>query len=68
MPEGDEVINMCKGLEGFAEKRAAEKVAEALVSNVESLINNLGLTLEGACEAIGSSVQKYEEAKKLLNP
>lgn len=57
---------MCKGLEGFAEKRGEKRAAEALVENVDNLINNLGLTLDAACKAIGSTVQKYEESKKLL--
>jgi len=62
VPEGEEVVNMCKGLEGYGDKRAAE----TLVESVENLIGNLGWTLEEACKAIGSTVQKYEESKKLL--
>ena len=37
-----------------------------LIENINNLINNLGISLEAACQAIGSSVQSYEEAKKLL--
>lgn len=64
--KGEEVVNVCKGLEGFAEKRAARADALRLVECVDNLIKNLGLSLEAACNAIGSSIQKYEESKDLL--
>lgn len=64
--KGEEVVNMCKGLEGFAEKRAARADALRLVECVNNLINNMGWTLETACDAIGASMQKYEESVELL--
>lgn len=44
-----------------------EGKATSLVNSVENLIKNLGLSLEAACVALGSSIQQYEESKKLLN-
>ena len=40
--------------------------AKEFIENIDSLISNLNLTLETACKALGSSVQEYEESKKLL--
>ena len=56
-------------IKGYAEGRAegrAEGHAGNLIENINNLINNLGISLEAACQAIGSSVERYEEAKKLL--
>ena len=47
-------------------KNREEGHAGALIENINNLINNLGISLEAACQAIGSSVESYEEAKKLL--
>ena len=60
--EQEEVVNMCKGLEGYGKKQAFKM----LVSNVENMMKNLNWTLEAVCSAIGSSVQEYEEAKKWI--
>ena len=40
--------------------------AKEFTENIDNLIVNLGLTLEAACKALGSSIQEYEESKKLL--
>ena len=40
--------------------------AKEFIENIDNLISNLGLTLEAACKALGSSIQEYEESKKLL--
>lgn len=40
--------------------------AEEFIENIDNLINNLGLTLDAACKALGSSIQEYEESKKLF--
>ena len=50
---------------GHAEGHA-EGHAGMLIESINNLINNLGISLEAACQAIGSSVQSYEAAKKLL--
>ena len=44
----------------------AEGKAETFIKNIDNLINNLGLSLEAACKALGSSIQEYEEIKNLL--
>ena len=44
-----------------------EGKASSLVSSVENLIKNLNLPLEEACSVLGSSVQQYEEAKKIID-
>ena len=56
-----EEIRIKNRAEGHAEGHAGN-----LIENINNLINNLGISLEAACQAIGSSVQNYEEAKKLL--
>ena len=55
--------------EGRVEGRAEEQLVSAkeFVQGIDNLIINLKLSLEEACAAIGSTVQKYEEAKKMLN-
>ena len=40
--------------------------AKEFIENVENLIKNLDLSPEAACNALGSSIRQYEEAKKLL--
>ena len=61
---------MCRALEEFYDDGVAEGVtkgkASAVIENINNLINNLGLSLEAACKAIGTSVEAYEAAKKLL--
>ena len=55
-----------KEFEEIRIKEHAEGHAGNLIENINNLINNLGITLEAACQAIGSSVESYEDAKKLL--
>lgn len=67
--KGEEVVDMCRGIELLKEEvRAEEKMnnAKFIVESIDNLIANLGLSLESACNVIGSSVQRYEESKKLL--
>ena len=70
IPEGKEAVNMCEGLIGFANDVAKEKVAEntarMIVESIDNLMKNMELNLESACNALGSSVQAYEDAKVLL--
>lgn len=66
---------MCKVIEEWAEEeRETGKIegkiegkANTLVKAIESLMENMELSLDDACIAINSSIQQYEEAKKLLN-
>ena len=64
--ENGEVVNMCKGLEDWINDVTEEKNAKFLVKSVENIVKNLNLNLETACNALGSSVQAYEDAKVLL--
>ena len=65
-----EVVNVCKGLEGYENDVAKEKVAintaKMIVESIDNIMKNLELNLETACNALGSSVQAYEDAKVLL--
>ena len=49
-------------------KKEGQKVgrAEKLVQNVEAAMKSFHLDLRTACEGLGSSLKKYERAKKLL--
>ena len=51
--------------EGLAK---GEKYGEAkrLVADIENIMNFFHVTLEKACEGIGTTVNKYEEAKRLI--
>ncbi len=62
LPEGEEKVNMCKGLEGYGRKQAFKM----LIANVESLMETLDTNLEGACKALKITVQEYEDAKKWI--
>ena len=66
--ESERLLRIGKA-EGKAEGRAEEQMnaAREFVRGIDNLIVNLKLSLEEACAAIGSSVQKYEESKKMLN-
>ena len=49
------------------EERGIEKgIAQNLVKNIDSAMKNLGIDLQQACEALGASVEEYENAKKTL--
>ena len=53
--------------EELGEKRGIEiGTAQELVKNIDSAMKNLGIDLQQACEALGSSVEEYENAKQTL--
>lgn len=62
IPEGEETVNMCEGLEGLCKMYASEM----LIKNVNTLMKTLDTNLDGACKALQISVQEYEDAKKWL--
>ncbi len=41
-------------------------MAENLIKSVSSLMNNLGLNLQKACESLGITVGEYEDAKEKI--
>ncbi len=56
-------------LEGKAEGRVEGKVegdAVRLVYCIENAMKNLQITLEEACEVLGTTVSRYEQARKLI--
>ena len=57
---------MCKALQEFYDDGKAEGKALNLVENINNMITNLGLSLEAACQAVGSSVENYNDAQELL--
>lgn len=57
--------------EKLGEERGIEKgietgIAQNLVKNIDSAMKNLGINLQQACEALGTSVEEYEKAKQTL--
>ena len=49
------------------EERGIEKgIAQTLVQNIDSAMKNLGINLQQACEALGASIEEYENAKQTL--
>ena len=46
------------------ERGKEEGIEENLIKNVNALMKNLNLDLQKACESIGISVEKYQNAKK----
>ncbi len=62
IPEGEEKVNMCEGLQGLCNMYASEM----LIKNVNTLMKTLNTNLDGACKALQISVQEYEDAKKWL--
>lgn len=73
-----EASEMCDALkeifrESFEKEFESERIqerergcAQTLTESINNLIANLGLSLEAACRAIGTTVQNYEESKALL--
>ena len=53
--------------EELGEERGIEKgIAQNLVKNIDSAMKNLGINLHQACEALGASIEEYENAKQML--
>ncbi|MBD5457794.1 MAG: Rpn family recombination-promoting nuclease/putative transposase [Lachnospiraceae bacterium] len=49
------------------EERGIEKgTAQTLVKNIDSAMKNLSIGLQQACEALGTSIEEYENAKQTL--
>ena len=59
-------LGMARG-EELGEERGIEKgIAQNLVKNIDSAMKNLGIDLQQACEALGTSIEEYENAKQTL--
>ncbi len=63
--EEDE-ITVCELFDQYERKGREEGEARRLVTDIENAMRFFQVTLEKACEGLGTTVGKYEEAKKLL--
>ena len=63
--EEDE-ITVCELFDQYERKGREEGEARRLVTDIENAMRFFQVTLEKACESLGTTVGKYEEAKKLF--
>lgn len=63
--EEDEVT-VCELFDQYERKGKAEGEARRLVMDIENAMKYFQVTLEKACEGLGTTVSGYEEAKKLI--
>ena len=54
------------GIETGMRRGIEQGMAENLIKSVASLMNNLGLNLQKACESLGITVGEYEDAKEKI--
>lgn len=59
-------IGVAHGEERGIEKGIEKGTAQTLVKNIDSAMKNLGIGLQQACEALGTSIEEYENAKQTL--
>lgn len=57
IPEGEEVVDMCKGLEGYANKKATESVLATLIDLVQKGL----LAVKDAAAQAGMSTEEFQE-------
>ena len=55
-----------KGISQGISKGISKGAAQTLISNVENARRNTGQALCEVCKMLGTTVEKYEEAKKLI--
>lgn len=55
-----------KGIETGRKEGRKEGEAKRLVADIESAMKFFKVTLEKACEGLGVTVSRYEEAKRML--
>lgn len=63
--EEDE-ITMCELFDQYERKGREEGEARRLVTDIENAMRFFQVTLEKACEGLGTTVGRYEEAKELI--
>ncbi len=61
VPEGEEVINMCKGLEGYGQKERAEGHAEGVLETLVDLVQKGLLTVKDAAEQAGMTQEEFQQ-------
>ena len=59
-------LGVARGEERGIEKGIETGTAQTLLRNIDSAMKNLGINLQQACEALGTSVEEYENAKQTL--
>lgn len=57
VPEGEEVVNMCKGMEGFGEMKREEGVLDTL----RDLVHKGLLAVKDAAEQAGMSTEEFQQ-------
>lgn len=58
---------MCNLSDLIVEETTERVTCEKLIEAVENVMESFGVTLERACEAIKTTVEEYEEAKRILS-
>ena len=66
VPDGEESVNMCKGLEGFAEKRAEQRAAERVLVTLVELVREGHLAVKDAAEKVGMTVEEFQKQMKKI--
>lgn len=61
IPEGEEVINMCKGLEGYGKKERAEGRAEGVLETLVELVQKGLLTVKDAAAQAGMTQEEFQQ-------
>lgn len=64
--EGD-ARNMCNLSDLIVERTEREVTAKETVQAVTNLMENLQLSLEKACEALGKTVEEFQAAKQVVD-
>lgn len=62
----EDEVTVCELFDQYERKGKAEGEARRLVMDIENAMKFFQVTLEKACEGLGTTVSGYEEAKKLI--
>ena len=55
-----------QGRQQGIEQGKQQGINSTLVSNIESVVQNFKVSLEEACRGLGTTIERYEQAKQLL--
>ena len=61
VPEGEEIINMCKGLEGYGKKERAEGRIEGILITLVELVQKGLLAVNDAAAQAGMSLEEFQQ-------
>ena len=59
-------LGVARGEERGIEKGIEKGTAQTLIKNIDSAMKNLGIDLQHACKALGTSIEEYENARQTL--